>query len=476
MAFTPLVSPAVTPLDPHFNMDNAFTVPGSYFSPLTSPALVPQHDGMAGYDAGTNSHNSPVDMELEGPVLGGSLQNTQDLAKKARKNNAAKARSKTNVKNSPIAKPMRKKTGPSPAIVSQILSEADERNMKMDIGASLPLPANSTEGSEDASVSPENLSDMPPPPVPARRSNSKSPYIAAQSGSGSAPPMMLGDDRQPHPATPASLMKLPASKGKQPIANQMETDTATEHIESLELPESVSNKPLAPLNTRILPQSPSIEHSASMGSMHAQLASPGLRTPGTHSANQSPSLGPRSTGPQARRTPQLLARNNRKRSSSVQVSPALLPRISPNIKPLIPGTPGMSAEDTSRLLMSKSNYQNILEGNNVPGVSYPSELATNLTSKRTSHKIAEQGRRNRINSALQIMAGLLPDKQSVGSGDDGGDDKKDAKQANAQSSKASVVENAIVHMKNLQEENSSLKKELQELKEKLEGLAGASTS
>lgn len=476
MAFTPLVSPAVTPLDPHFNIDNAFTVPGSYFSPLTSPALVPQHDGLQGYDAGTNSHNSPIDMELESPIASGSIQNTQDLAKKVRKNNAAKARSKTNVKNSPITKPMRKKTGPSPAIVSQILSEADERNLKMDMsGGSLPLPANSTEGSEDASVSPENLSDMPPPPVPARRSNSKSPYIAAQNGSGPAPPMMLNDERQPHPATPASLMKLPASKNKQPIANQMETNTATEHIESLELPESVSNQPLVPSHARILPQSPSIEQSSSMGPMHAHLASPGIRTPGTHSANQSPSLGPRSTGPQARRTPQLLARNSRKRSSSVQVSPALLPRISPNIKPLIPGTPGMSAEDTSRLLMSKSNYQNILEGNTVPGVSYPSELSTNLTSKRTSHKIAEQGRRNRINSALQIMAGLLPDKQSVGSGEDAGDDKKDSKQANAQSSKASVVENAIVHMKNLQEENSSLKKELQELKEKLGNMTASSS-
>jgi hypothetical protein len=128
----------------------------------------------------------------------------------------------------------------------------------------------------------------------------------------------------------------------------------------------------------------------------------------------------------------------------------------------------MSAEDTaSRLLMSKSNYQNILEGNTVPGVSYPSELSTNLTSKRTSHKIAEQGRRNRINSALQVMAGLLPD-QGKSSGDDG--EKKDNKQANAPNSKASVVENAIIHMKNLERENVDLKQELQDLKDQLEKL------
>lgn len=122
--------------------------------------------------------------------------------------------------------------------------------------------------------------------------------------------------------------------------------------------------------------------------------------------------------------------------------------------------------------MSKSNYQNILEGNNVPGVTYPSELSSNLTSKRTSHKIAEQGRRNRINSALQIMAGLLPEGVKSASGEDS--DKKESKQANASNSKASVVEQAIVHMQHLESENTGLKKELEDLKAQMEKLKGAS--
>lgn len=105
----------------------------------------------------------------------------------------------------------------------------------------------------------------------------------------------------------------------------------------------------------------------------------------------------------------------------------------------------------------------------MPGVTYPSELSTNLTSKRTSHKIAEQGRRNRINSALQVMAGLLPGGDSKLTLTDDGD-KKDGKQANAQNSKASVVESAIVHMKTLQQENVDLKQELLELKKQLENL------
>jgi hypothetical protein len=448
-------------------MENTFAVPGSYFSPLTSPALHAQTDSASIYDQSTNSNNSPVDMELETSTAA-PIPAPQDLSKKARKNNAAKARSKGSIKNSPIAKPQRRKVGPSPAIVSQVLNEVDERKMQSESGL-LPLPAAaSTEGSEEnASVSPENLSEMPPPPVPARRSNSKSPYIQAQNGNPQQAPaaLHLSDERQPHPATPASLMKLPASKGgnkSQTQTNQQE-NTATENIESLELPESVSNRRLAPVNTKLAQQSPILERN---GQTHFS-PSPNLR-PGTSSATQSPSIDPRSSGSAARKTPQLASRNSRKRSSgSVHVSPALLPRISPNLKPLMPGTPGMSAEDTQRLLMSKSNYQNILEGNTVPGVSYPSELSTNLTSKRTSHKIAEQGRRNRINSALQIMASLLPEPQRVIADDDGADDKKDSKQANTQSSKASVVENAIVHMKSLQQENGDLKKELEELRSQL---------
>lgn len=482
MAFTPLVSPAVTPLDPHFNMDSAFSVPNSYFSPLTSPALHAQPDGSV-YDHSTNSNNSPIDMDLETPPATQPAPPSHDLAKKARRNNAAKARSKSGVKNSPIAKPQRRKVGPSPAIVSQVLSEVDERRLQNSGEAGLlPLPATSTEGSEEnASVSPENLTDMPPPPVPARRSNSKSPYIQAQNGSANqAPPLSLHEERQqPHPATPASLMKL-ASKGKKPHAAQL-GDTATEHIESLELPESVSNRPLAPIDTHVASQFPGHDQPASARStiFHHPSPSPNLRPlGGTPSANASPSLGPRSVGLPARKTPQLLSRNNRKRSTgSVHVSPALLPRISPNIKPLIPGTPGMSAEDTSRLLMSKSNYQNILEGNTVPGVSYPMELSTNLTSKRTSHKIAEQGRRNRINSALQVMASLLPDsaKPTSEDGEDGKDGKppgpsNSSNSANTPSSKASVVENAIVHMKNLQKENEELKKEVEELRSKMEAM------
>ncbi|KAH0493969.1 hypothetical protein TgHK011_000608 [Trichoderma gracile] len=474
MAFTPLVSPAVTPLDPHFNMESAFTVPGAYFSPLTSPALHAQNDSSSNYDHTTHSNNSPVEMDLEQPAVPAV---TLDLSKKTRKTQAAKAR-RPSVKSSPISKPMRRKTGPSPAMVSQVLSEVEERSLPASDHGLLPLPAASTDGSdENASVSPENLSEMPPPPIPARRSMSKSPYIRPQTNMQSVhAPALLDELHPPHPATPASLMKLPASKTKK-LTTNLQDPPLSDNIESLELPESISNTPLAGdlADAQLGTQTPRPEPSvASKGVTFQSMASPVVRATGTSSANQSPLLLPGASGSSQRRTPQLSARNSRKRSTgSIHASPALLPRISPNIKPLLPGTPGMSMEDqASRLLMSKSNYQNILEGNQVPGVSYPSELSTNLTSKRTSHKIAEQGRRNRINSALQIMASLLPDsKNKVVSGDDS--DKKDGKQSNASNSKASVVENAIVHMKHLEKENVDLKSELQALKEQLEKLKGS---
>ncbi|KFY25815.1 hypothetical protein V493_04439 [Pseudogymnoascus sp. VKM F-4281 (FW-2241)] len=128
--------------------------------------------------------------------------------------------------------------------------------------------------------------------------------------------------------------------------------------------------------------------------------------------------------------------------------------------------PSISDDTASLLLATKSNYQNILEGTHLPGVSYPTELSTNLTSKRTSHKIAEQGRRNRINSALQEIATLLPGSAGgagSGSGDaehgegehagaNGGGGGGKNPQQQSSSSKASTVEHAIEYIKALRGE------------------------
>jgi hypothetical protein len=196
--------------------------------------------------------------------------------------------------------------------------------------------------------------------------------------------------------------------------------------------------------------------------------------------------------------------------SSSQVSPALRPKISPSIKPLIHdgskshlpprdqhatisndtlASGSVSAETSALYLASKSNYQNILEGTHLPGVSYPDALAENLTSKRTSHKIAEQGRRNRINMALKEIEALLPPSaaktpdtkgpekdiaksrersNSIGNSIDG-DKNGAAPQGN---SKASTVEMAIVYIKSLQLELAETKAKLDTAEKKLAETAG----
>ena len=131
--------------------------------------------------------------------------------------------------------------------------------------------------------------------------------------------------------------------------------------------------------------------------------------------------------------------------------------------------PHVSAETSALYLASKSNYQNIIDGTHLPGVSYPEALAENLSSKRTSHKIAEQGRRNRINLALKEIEALLPpaimgggskrDRNAASPEANGGDKSAAAMQGG---SKASTVEMAIVYIRSLQAE-------LKVTQDKLEG-------
>lgn len=475
MAFTPLVSPAVTPLDAHFPVETQFTVPGAYFSPLTSPALHAQNEAHLGFgpsQGSTNTTNSPQEMDLEnsGPAL-----SLADSSKKPRRSNVSKTR-KGSVRQSPIVKAQRRKTASTPVMNAQILSELAGSTVER-ASKTTPASGTSTEDSENASVSPEALTDMPPPPLPQPRSARQSPHIQAQQGAIHAIPASLNGTASP--ATPATLFRI-SPKGKSADTTNP-GQMASEHIENFELPESASfPKPQLPqLNTQSSSSSPPEIETAKVSALQP-LPSPIFPKPSPRLApsSGSPQILPKGAGtPNLRKTPMLAPRGSKKRGSvsSVALSPALLPRISPNIKPLLPGTPGLSAEDTaSRLLASKSNYQNIIEGNKVPGVSYPSELSTNLTSKRTSHKIAEQGRRNRINSALQEIATLLPKKMANAIGADEGDspegdkpEKKDGKSASTPNSKASTVEMAIIYIKQLQQEVADANKRAEEAEKKL---------
>ena len=139
----------------------------------------------------------------------------------------------------------------------------------------------------------------------------------------------------------------------------------------------------------------------------------------------------------------------------------------------------VSAETSALLLASKSNYQNILEGTHLPGVSYPETLSTNLTSKRTSHKIAEQGRRNRINTALQEIASLLPPSTPQVNGHGGGANGStnanmmmNGTAAQQSNSKASTVELAIEYIKTLQKDLGKANGKIEALEKEKAALVG----
>jgi hypothetical protein len=120
------------------------------------------------------------------------------------------------------------------------------------------------------------------------------------------------------------------------------------------------------------------------------------------------------------------------------------------------------------LLASKSNYQNILDGTTVPGVVYPTSLSTNLTSKRTSHKIAEQGRRNRINTALQEMQALIPSPHLAARDAKSPDSSSTAAQLS--NSKAAKVESAIDYIRTLKQQCSEKDRLLDQKDREMEAL------
>ena len=469
MAFTPLVSPAVTPLEAHFNIPE-YTIPGAYFSPLNSPALqAQQNQHGAVYDQrAADNINSPIDMNLDSHSAPAS---SHILPRKSSKRSLPKPRNTRGVRQSPIVKPRKGKKDSS--ISGKALDNILEPSHHQISGsqANSSQSTASTEDSENSSISPEHLSDMAPPPVPLPGSAGRSPYIRSQK-TGAVIQQVLGS-----PATPASLMRLAGSPQVDRQISNQSMDIDDPEVDGFLLPEAATSRPQL---SRIETQSD--------GQVTPTLSSTGSKTPGfqplpppasnppksTLSASQSPqidalngSAGVNGTG----RKSSTAARTSKKRvSSSVLASPALLPRISPSIKPLLPG--GKAAEDTASLLLaSKSNYQNILEGTHLPGVSYPTELSTNLTSKRTSHKIAEQGRRNRINTALQEIATLLPrgqakdsggDKSGSGDADDNNDTPNGKGGSQSANSKASTVEQAIEYIKQLKKDLADANKRAEE--------------
>jgi hypothetical protein len=102
-----------------------------------------------------------------------------------------------------------------------------------------------------------------------------------------------------------------------------------------------------------------------------------------------------------------------------------------------------------------------------------------LTSKRTSHKIAEQGRRNRINEAIKEMQLLLPKTKGKNRAEEIAEEEEEANakdgkgntaEGRSANSKAATVESAIDYIKHLQQEKTLVIEMLQKKDEEMAAL------
>ncbi|THY51652.1 hypothetical protein D6C97_06620 [Aureobasidium pullulans] len=493
MAFTPLVSPAVTPRDSTFHPIPEYTIPGAYFSPLTSPALHAQQQQQQ-QQTRSYAHNqytnpttadssaaaSPLDLNMD-------LDTAKDMTEAAPRRSRRKAQPPhsagpaARVRQSPIVKGQRRRSAHlstviPPREVSNILLEAQSQAQGARTPSAEYMPFESS-GAE--SISPEALPDllMGPPPLPASAYHSPALHPQTQSAPASTAIHSHQPPCDPCPATPASLMSIRKSQqqngtnhaaGPHPGSGQfqIQSQDSTGMLEDLALPPAAAG-PTRPALNRIVTTVPSEttprlapKGTPRLAPSQSHASSPSL------TANYSPAIAPTPSFSGKKPDPKR-AQPAKKRgsvsTSSALVSPAIRPKISPSIKPLLPEG-GLSESQQALLLASKSNYTHLLEGTRLPGVSYPESLSMGLTSKRTSHKIAEQGRRNRINEAIKEMQTLLPklkgkaraeelaeEEEEANAKDGKGNNTAEGRSAN---SKAATVESAIDYIKMLQQEKN----------------------
>lgn len=422
--FTPLLSPAVTPFDtvnPGIMPTSDFTMPVPYFDVASSPSLAAHNDiplrkdDMKGARRNTRSGTTPV--------MGPTLTQRQSSSRVA--------------KMSPLIRPSRRSS------------------TKVALSATAS-PVISTNRSLNSSCPESTLSDAALPPPQTKPTRPQEISILPKSKRPTA--------QDSSAATPASLMNLPESK----------------EVEAVDASEAELHLKNAVRVTKNIAQQASARRPSKGSGLSSPSLSPGKsRPPLLISRARSQTnlmLSPKTTvpigsssavlKPKIAIAPASSASSSpvwRQRPTPIAASPSLNPRMSPFISPKDPvphprsNSVGNPSTDLSALLASKSNYQNIVEGNhNQLGLSYPEDMSAGLTSKRTSHKLAEQGRRNRINSALTDLGKVLSPEFQAGS-------------------KASIVEMAIQYITSLQTELSEAKKRLSQY-EDVDDLEQASTS
>lgn len=373
MIFTPLVSPAVTPLEANFALPE-YTIPGAYLSPLTSPALEaqPSISHRVNYHKASRSDTSIASSPLD--VLDLTLVNTSSTtsqpgsAKRARRTSVANRNPARVVRQSPSMKPQRRKPTANATLSNKDLmehvldaqSQSNGANIVQATPGTLSIPRG-RDTSESDSISPEPLSEalMPPPPPPRSVAGRESPTTMVGTKGGDSIALAAreadanGSNSDLHPATPASLMRL--QKQPPPRTNDARRSPLTLDV-SASAGQGSTEKTVETHGTteNLMPSNSKDGSGANTNDVNQVTPTIPERKPQTGKPSSTPTSAvstgdDRSPVPKGITSPHVVASGKksdgkvsgragtkRATSSSVHVSPALRPKISPSIKPLLP--------------------------------------------------------------------------------------------------------------------------------------------
>ncbi|KAJ5665580.1 uncharacterized protein N7477_008028 [Penicillium maclennaniae] len=243
--YTPLVSPAMTPLESQFRVPE-YTVPGEYFTPLTSPALEAQNASSSNngypFQARQMSDVGFVATHAEMNHLPGtSAPPSPSIIRKTnrrRTSTASRLPGRSKVKQSPSlrAQTQRNRGKPMPHSTDEFYNSLTHELSKPQNHDVRSLQVSSNEGSGQDSVSPEPLSEplMPPPALPPPRQSPAITPVAQSPGTA---------------ATPATLMRIQRSQhARDPLdqfTGQAQLEIHDEIMEDIALPEAAA-PPLQP--------------------------------------------------------------------------------------------------------------------------------------------------------------------------------------------------------------------------------------
>lgn len=319
VSWTPLVSPA-------FSIPE-YTVPGEYFSPLTSPLLQPhrQNTYPSAPSSDTGPTGSPIDLHLDTSKT--TAASHPAFRKSGRRSSVSSRTPARSARQSPLTKSQHRRKPNSANASSTSMARGASSN---DIGARLaPLgrkPVGSSDGSGPDSVSPEPLTEilMPPPSIP--RSAGRSPNMQAQNKSPGN-----------KPATPSTLLRR-QDKSQTQFSAGPDQDVGMPAVEDSDfmLPEAATSaRPALGIDT-----SKVNDDDQSTPPLSAKTPKLSANSTPRHTMMSPEILSPRPATSHKQGDSKAASRGAKKRqsTSSAQISPMLVPKISPSIKPLMPSS------------------------------------------------------------------------------------------------------------------------------------------